>query len=485
MSSPKRLLLALTVFCFLASACEIPVGGTPVKTALPVTSVAVSTASQTLMPIPTLTTTQPPTELISTPTIPPTETITPLPTISTFTPTFDARTIVTATPAPKAECSKIDTSLKPDFQLPPSPGSCQTQDCFPTNTANKILDFLNKGGTVASVIQRLKTANVRENTGYIYKDVTGDTVPEFMFQDWGLYSRFHVLACENMKYALFSPEIDDPYSTSIVTVQDLNSDGIPEIVLSTLGLYIFEWNGSAFENISPDLPSWSTDYKIQDIDRNGIKEIIVSGDHPVTGTYSLYLPWRPSKGTFTWDGNIFTLASIEFAPPQYRFQAIQDADRYTLNKDYDKALSLYQESIFNNKLEWWSVARRQYLNSTYNENPELFPTPAVDATEYPRLAAYAYYRMVILHTHLGQMDAAATQYASLQQKFSAAGPGQPYAEMASAFWDAYQSSRNMTNACGAAITYAAAHSDMLTVLGSNYHGSQSHIYVPADVCPFR
>ncbi|MCG2788039.1 MAG: hypothetical protein L6461_23370 [Anaerolineae bacterium] len=38
---------------------------------------------------------------------PETPTITPLPTIPTFTPTFDVRTIVTATLAPKAECPKI------------------------------------------------------------------------------------------------------------------------------------------------------------------------------------------------------------------------------------------------------------------------------------------------------------------------------------------------------------------------------------------
>ena len=40
-------------------------------------------------------------------------------------------------------------------------------------------------------------------------------------------------------------------------------------------------------------------------------------------------------------------------------------------------------------------------------------------------------------------------------------------------------------ACAAAIGYAAAHPQILTPLGSDYHGAQSHRYVPADVCPFR
>ncbi len=113
------------------------------------------------------------------------------------------------------------------------------------------------------------------------------------------------------------------------------------------------------------------------------------------------------------------------------------------------------------------------------------PTPIPDPAEYPRLAAYAYYRMVILHTFLGEMDPAKVKYATLQEKFPADSPGYPYVEMATAFWDAYQSTQKMYDGCAAAIDYAAAHPEILTPLGSDYHGAQSHTYVPADVCPFR
>ena len=57
--------------------------------------------------------------------------------------------------------------------------------------------------------------------------------------------------------------------------------------------------------------------------------------------------------------------------------------------------------------------------------------------------------------------------------------------MATDFWDAYQSSRRMYNACAAAIAYADSHPEILVPLGSDYHGWQSHTYTPADVCPFR
>jgi hypothetical protein len=93
--------------------------------------------------------------------------------------------------------------------------------------------------------------------------------------------------------------------------------------------------------------------------------------------------------------------------------------------------------------------------------------------------------MILLHTFLGEMDAAQIQYETLQSKFPAGNPGHPYAEMTTGFREAYQSSGTMYAGCAAAIQYAAERPEILTVLGSDYHGWQSHIYLPADICPFR
>jgi hypothetical protein len=80
---------------------------------------------------------------------------------------------------------------------------------------------------------------------------------------------------------------------------------------------------------------------------------------------------------------------------------------------------------------------------------------------------------------------AETAYKSLQQKFGNDQYGHPFVELATAFWNAYQSTDKIYDGCAAAIQYAAEHPEILTPLGSDYHGSQSHTYVPADVCPFR
>lgn len=92
---------------------------------------------------------------------------------------------------------------------------------------------------------------------------------------------------------------------------------------------------------------------------------------------------------------------------------------------------------------------------------------------------------MLLHTVRGYESDAGTVYNTLQQKFGSDPDGRPYAEMASAFWDAYQSTHKMYDGCAAAIHYAAEHPEILIPLGSHYHGAQSHTYVPADVCPFR
>jgi hypothetical protein len=92
---------------------------------------------------------------------------------------------------------------------------------------------------------------------------------------------------------------------------------------------------------------------------------------------------------------------------------------------------------------------------------------------------------MLLHLVQNHEPEATTVYNTLQQKFSNDTYGSPYVEMATAFWNAYQSTHKTYDGCAAAIQYAAEHPEILIPLGSDYHGWQSHTYVPADVCPFR
>jgi hypothetical protein len=251
---------------------------------------------------------------------------------------------------------------------------------------------------------------------------------------------------------------------------------------------VYEWNKSDFINLSPLVgTSGLEDFRIQDVDDNGTKEIILTGDRPGPCCAGEMTPWRYATTIYEWDGQYFSPKLREFAQAVYRFQTIQDADREVVNGRLDTALLLYQDAIFNNKLEWWSPERREYETVPYYfttpKAPE--PTPIVDTTEYSKLTAYSYYRIMLLHTMRGYESDAGTVYNTLQQKFGADPNGRLYAEMATAFWGAYQSTHKMYDGCAAAIHYADEHPEILIPLGSDYHGSQSHTYVPADVCPFR
>ena len=484
--------ILLTLLIILLSACSPAIGGPAMLTATPIIPTPTATLAPSATPLATETPAPP--------------TITPLPTIPTFTPTFDVRTIVTATPAPKAECPKENPGLPAGFEV-------RTEDnYFLGGTQNGILKFLNEGGTLDALKKRLGEA-WGWNNNFVVQDITGDTLPDVLFVAYDSAGSFYAFKCNQGQYQMYSPGIDYSigWTSEIIAVKDLNKDGLPEIVLEHRGcngtdcadIYVFAWNGENLIDLSPkkeDDPSFGLKnsefdalqkIKVENIDKDGLFEISLSGGIPAPSIVDYGYPFRSYTEILKWNGESFAINSIEYAPPFFRFQAIQDADLDTKLGGYEKALSLYQDAIFSDKLEWWSPQRsKDTLKklSGNNDYPEKVKPAdgSPDPTEYPRLAAYAYYRMIILHTHLGQTDAAQIKYATLQDKFPVGNPGHSYAEMAAAFQDAYQPSQDMAAACAAAIQYADLHPEILTPLGSyDYHGWQSHKYVPADVCPFR
>jgi hypothetical protein len=71
----------------------------------------------------------------------------------------------------------------------------------------------------------------------------------------------------------------------------------------------------------------------------------------------------------------------------------------------------------------------------------------------------------MLHIVQGHVSDAGTVYKTLRQKFSDDPYGHPYVEMATAFWETYQSTRKMYDGCAAAISYAAEHPEILVPWG--------------------
>ena len=474
----KKLLSLLFVLGLALSAC----GTSQTQSGPPAqTPTLASTSTSTI----TSTATQTP--------IPPTSTVTPLPTIPTFTQTFDASTIVTVTPAEKAECPTIDPAVKPEDYLP-----SKIEVGF-YNIADKIKGYLNMGGDGQLLLEHLNNIypDYELMGGYDFRDLTGDQKAEFIYIELQTDGKPMVFSCANGKYeklATLSGKHD--HLAYDIEIDDLNADGILEIItIGTSGasfpsstIYFYGWDGNAFSIFGQTNLLALRQTQINDIDGNGVKEISFSGDNPVCLSCSHFRPQRQRTITFEWNGKEFVEVSNAFTPPEYHFQAVQDADSAVTSGKLDTAINFYSQAIFNSELEWWSPERFAYeQDASWRWTPGYTPVPkpTEDPAEYPRLAAYAYYRILLLHLAQGQEAEAASTYQTLQETFGNDPYAAPYVEMASAFWESYQSTRRMYDGCAAAIQYAVEHPEILVPLGSDYHGWQSHIYEPADVCPFR
>jgi hypothetical protein len=487
----RKIIFLFFIFSILLSACAPAIGSQPSLTASPVLTQSLDlavtpTQIATLAPNATWT----PDKGFATSTI----TL-----LSTIAPTFHAPAVVTATPAPKAVCPRENPDLTIDLGLAKTRACYEAltnggdfAQCFDYELQKKILNYLNQGGNIKEIISQLIVDNRQESL--IFQDLTNDGIKDFVFRNTDSpYAGYYFYTCKNGTYKVQTLGDTDPkaYLISIQTIKDLNANGIPEIIVTDANiLFILEWDGNLYKEILLTTELGATEFSISDVDGNGAQDIILSrGSPPFLGT-SEEFPWRYYVSIYSWNGSSYVRVSKVFNAPIYRFQAIQDADQYLILGDYQKAILLYQGAIFNKNLQWWSYKRRDYEYAKYvdamNEDKFYVPVaPEEDLTEYPRLAAYAYYRMMILHTYLGEIDAAQIQYSTLQNKFQAGNPGYPYVEMATAFLNVYKSSGKMYDACAAAISYADVHPEILIPLGSDYHGSQSHQYVPADVCPFR
>jgi hypothetical protein len=287
--------------------------------------------------------------------------------------------------------------------------------------------------------------------------------------------------CQGGSYTIIFSRENVLRGTKIIT-SDINQNALREINLTTYPcadifckeLYVYEWDGNSLVQLLHTTDDINTTV---DINNDGFLEII-GYSYPRNGSS---LPTeREVMKIYSWNSTRFA-EKILFSDPKFLFQSIQDADDAILHHEYQKAFHLYQRAILDNSLLPWS--KDFYKSETVNET-EINP-PISDPTEYPSLAAYAYYRIFLLHLVQGQEAEATSTYQTLQETFGTDPYAAPYIEMTTAFWEAYQSTQKMYDGCAAAIQYAVEHPEILTPLGSDYHGWQSHTYVPADVCPFR
>lgn len=436
--------------------------------------------------------------------------------VKVLTGTPDLQNVVSRTPSQPQLCPKVNAIVTPDivkdyYLAPPD-----------YSYSEAILEYLNAGGS-PMVLQTYLSLESRKG---VEQDLTGDQIPELLVAILG----FNLFMCDGGEYTnpMSLPLMGDPSDVEIAAIEDINLNGIPEIILEDevfsagMRMYrIYEWDGNEFQSLiwpdtelhgwyltsqgrgldwytnqAPNNLRWENDFigisstiSIVDLDSNGMKELVIYNQVPPVRLRG-YSPWRATTDIYKWNGVIFMWDKVEIEPPVYRFQAVQDGDRQSLLGDYQQAIKLYQAVISSDSLYAWSAHNyEQQLNAEGQGTPTPTSIPTIEE-EYDNLVAYAHYRIMLLQILQGNLESAQATYETLQKDFQNSSSGHHFAQMAYGFWQEYQLSMDLGKACLTSINYGEDHkNEIFSFIGnSNHdysHGTQSHYYTPWDLCPFE
>ena len=376
-----------------------------------------------------------------------------------------------------------------------------------------MLDYLNAGGTSEGLRAGIAAAGwVRPAENLVSVDLTGDGVPEIMVD----LDSFYIFSCQNGSYTSLYEKIA-VLAPSFLPPHDMNGDGLPEFIeyfsdpgpIGMIYFHIKEWDGRQFTGLvtQAEFQSqsghggsysgviWFTHVAsraneiIQDTDGDGLLEFVIRGGvgSEYSGYYIDACPCRAETHTYKWNGQGYVLESVIVDPPAFRFQALQDGDAAALAEQFDQALALYQSVIFSDQLAPYNQAawlNEHLLDLHISDSPTATPLPP-DPREYYNLAAYARFRIMLLHLRHGTEADALVVYQTLQDKFPAGQPGAEFATMAQRFWSEYQTSHAFGPACAQAIAFISSYSGALGYLGDYNREGQDYVYSPENVCPFK
>jgi len=503
-------LLPLVAALWLAS-CRTTSVSVPATVSAPTWTFTHGPPPALLLPTLSPTRREPPTW---TPTLRPT--VTPVPSAS---PTLGP--LVTRTLAPPAEC--------------PAPGNPPPMklSIYPEEVVLQIERYLDTGGSAqnlrATLTQSLAKLDPEAqflSLSVTETDVTGDGIADAVVSlildlpSGDGFGSVSVFGCQSGQVdVLMTESATSQFPFMHIATHDLNADGVPEIVYSvedfgahdsTTSVFIREWDGHEFRQLLvPPGDGWpyfrggaamfnlirigsthiydliwepdtvEIDSLLPDTDGNGTRELILSGG--VGRDYTGDGPQRLVIDTWSWNGEAFTLWASRFEAPEFRFQAVRDGDAAFARGALDEALGFYLQSLNDPKLKGWSI---EHLRQLGHVGPTAPTPPPDDPDERPRLAGYAEYRMMLVHTVQGQEAEARSLLDAMVGEHLQGSPGYPYLEMATAFYEALEGTGSVESACTAARELAQANADtILTPLGSQFYGYLYEDYTPESICP--
>jgi hypothetical protein len=385
---------------------------------------------------------------------------------------------------------------------------------LPEQQESDVLSYLHRYGP-DPLIEALEQEG--DSDLFVYQDFTNDGVPELgLTIPISIGGVVSIYSCQDGAYRiLYNRFFDFPAANPcyMVLIHDGNRNAYPEITflvgVASQGSHTYqmiEWDGTGIVDrlrmAITEYPYWSTAVDFvwvhatggvgyEDIDADGIDEFVVNTGFPVWETYYSGLPFQNVIRYHTWDGSRYSFDRQFYGPPEFRFQAVQDGDRLTEAEEYDLALDMYRQAVSNEALEWWTEERHKFLQEIWMSDEPTPNPPSPDPDEYPNLAAYARYRMMIAYLLQGDLDTAQSEFIALKGQFPEGKIGHAYFEMADALWREIQTTNDLRSACEKPIEYAMNHPvEILAYLGNGeyakaYYGHQSIVYSWNNVCPFH
>ncbi len=195
--------------------------------------------------------------------------------------------------------------------------------------------------------------------------------------------------------------VHQPFVSEIVSVGDITGDGAGELVHATnwcgastctLNVFVVAGDSGKYKRLdtSADVPEFpseiampSAEVRVEDTNGDGTMEIVLHGGIIQSAAAG---PQRMRTEVYGWDGEQFSLTSIENDPPARRYFKVRDADDAFSQGDYEQAVGLYQEAIDGTGLKevTWFGSREE-------------------------LTAYSTFRLGLSYLKLGDTKAAAQQ----------------------------------------------------------------------------
>ncbi len=432
-------------------------------------------------------------------------------------PTFHPELAVTVTPAQAEVCPVED----PNFEF---------TDELLVLAKEDLLAFvetsLDSGASFEQILSQLFQGDTRKMQTFS-PDLTTDGVSEMIIQHDHAVTIFQ---CHDGAYrSILEYDTEEWSPISNKYKSDINQNGIPELMITfkidpnnNYAYDLLEWDGQEMKAIlqvdhgynARDISriangvGWNSiqqvwvddhwvlvlndtvgEFTLKDLDGNGFYEIVFDDYGP--GNKMIFYetgPWLYQRLVFTWNGESFLFSDYQIDSPLYRYQALQEADRAFLLRNYDQALILYDKVIQSTVLEWYSLDRKKYFWDIYaakhsgRDTSEIHP-PYFRADEYQYLSAYARFRKMVLQLAAGKQADAYNSYQLIDQIYTVKNPGFKHAEIGRIYWNAVENGMSLMDACQPVIEYVAENPKLMDALGDQWHGDQSHIYTPADVCP--